>query len=383
MAEITRFPRYSQGENQITNYTLLVFRYLYQESPAKLAKLLSKLVGDDISIGVDFRQQESLGGEGIPDGRIDQKPVNVILETKKGVAGNAKQLKGYVSDIVKNGKTDENYLIAIGSKKNLSLVENIKAHIKTEGAEGKVRFVCCTFRELCDEMVDKEVCGEYEIALKEVLDDYKIYLFDKGLLPEPKPAVFFSVSWTRCWNEKYKGYFHPHRRLPPHNFKFMGLRQYKNIDSVGKLVYQVYVENQERSIYRVFLCEVGEWVEYDKKNNKWHAPDGEDNFDEPITENLATHLPSQERMDEIIEGINENIKKSGEGLRYFFTDRFYKVGGKGFAIPSIRISIWHGDFDGIEAVKNCSDAKALAELLEKTKNLDGLKSYKPQKQAQT
>ena len=75
---ITLFSGYTQRENRVTNYWLLVLKMLYEENPRYLGEVLSALVGEDIAdkIGVTFRQQERKASS-TPDGLILQPAVTV------------------------------------------------------------------------------------------------------------------------------------------------------------------------------------------------------------------------------------------------------------------------------------------------------------------
>ncbi len=65
---ITLFSGYSQKENRVTNYCLLILRMLYEENPKYLGEVLSTLAPEDIGdkVGVEFRQQEKKKSS-IPD----------------------------------------------------------------------------------------------------------------------------------------------------------------------------------------------------------------------------------------------------------------------------------------------------------------------------
>ena len=80
---ITLFSGYTQRENRVTNYCLLVLKMLYEENPKYLGEVLSALVGEDVAdkIGVTFRQQERKASSA-PDGLILQPSVTVYIETK-------------------------------------------------------------------------------------------------------------------------------------------------------------------------------------------------------------------------------------------------------------------------------------------------------------
>jgi hypothetical protein len=80
---ISLFSGYSQRENRVTNYCLLILKMLYEENPKYLGEVLSTLCGEDFAshVGISFRQQERRGLS-ILDGLIVQHPFTIYIETK-------------------------------------------------------------------------------------------------------------------------------------------------------------------------------------------------------------------------------------------------------------------------------------------------------------
>lgn len=77
--QVSLFSGYSQRENRVTNYCLLVLKMLYEENPKYLGEVLASLVGEDLSshVGVSFRQQERRESS-VPDGLIVQQPFTIL-----------------------------------------------------------------------------------------------------------------------------------------------------------------------------------------------------------------------------------------------------------------------------------------------------------------
>ena len=88
MAEVGFFPKYEQKENRVTNYTLLVLKQLYNESPKLFEQFITSLVNDNennIDVGVSFWQQKGFecdNGKSILDGVITQRGFTIFIETK-------------------------------------------------------------------------------------------------------------------------------------------------------------------------------------------------------------------------------------------------------------------------------------------------------------
>jgi hypothetical protein len=111
---ISLFSGYSQKENRVTNYCLLVLKMLYEENPKYLGEVLSALVSEDIAdkIGVTFRQQEKKPSS-TPDGLILQPAVTVYIETKNYNWFYDSQLEKHLSALAKE-TLGVNVLLALG-----------------------------------------------------------------------------------------------------------------------------------------------------------------------------------------------------------------------------------------------------------------------------
>ena len=88
MTEVSFLPKYEQKENKVTNYTLLVLRQIYNESPNLFQSFIIDLLADEgrnINIGVNFLQQVGYScerGNSVIDGVIQQLPFQIFIETK-------------------------------------------------------------------------------------------------------------------------------------------------------------------------------------------------------------------------------------------------------------------------------------------------------------
>ncbi|WP_331325988.1 hypothetical protein [Methylorubrum populi] len=71
---MTRFPRYHQAENVVTNHVMVMLRMLYNASPKLLEGLLQALCADEVTVGPRFSQQVA-GAHSVPDGLILQEPL--------------------------------------------------------------------------------------------------------------------------------------------------------------------------------------------------------------------------------------------------------------------------------------------------------------------
>jgi hypothetical protein len=95
---ISLFSSYSQRENHVTNYCLLMLKMLYEENPKYLGEVLTALIGEDMAdhVGVAFRQQARKKSS-IPDGVIIQPGLVVYIETKNYEWFNDRQLQRHLA----------------------------------------------------------------------------------------------------------------------------------------------------------------------------------------------------------------------------------------------------------------------------------------------
>lgn len=106
MAEVGFFPRYRQKENLVTNYTLLVLKQLYNESPKLFQEFITNLIKNDehnIDVGVSFWQQQGFecdNGKSILDGVIMQDAFTIFIETKLSDWFYSKQLEKHLSNLI-------------------------------------------------------------------------------------------------------------------------------------------------------------------------------------------------------------------------------------------------------------------------------------------
>jgi hypothetical protein len=97
---ISLFSGYSQSENRVTNYCLLVLKMLYEENPKYLKEFLENIFDGELTaeVGVPFRQQEK-GEQSVPDGLIMQDAFTIHIETKMNDNFSEKQLKAHLEGL--------------------------------------------------------------------------------------------------------------------------------------------------------------------------------------------------------------------------------------------------------------------------------------------
>jgi hypothetical protein len=247
---ITLFSGYSQAENRMTNYCLLMLRMLYEENPKFLAEVLSTLVGEDLGqrIGVEFRQQEKQRGS-TPDGLIVQQAFTIYLETKNFDWFYDAQLQRHLDGL---------HAASPGLKVLIAL-----ANFESDHDD---RFA--VVRALCAERYDRQIAfkqvsfEDFIQALRldhlpknlaDAVEDLKSYLDEQGLLPSWKrwldvvncaglpddilvrgvymcPATGGSYNHSRC--------------------RFFGMYRGKRVEQVAEIEAMVDVEGDHKATVR-------------------------------------------------------------------------------------------------------------------------------------
>lgn len=143
---VSLFSGYSQKENRVTNYVLLIMRMLYEDSPGYLNQIFGELFVEDISnvIGVSFNQQVKKG-DSVPDGLITQRALSIYIEVKNHDWFYDSQLEKHLDGLINEEP----------GMKMLMLLGNIEADLEPRFKEireknkkkydGKIHFSVVTF----------------------------------------------------------------------------------------------------------------------------------------------------------------------------------------------------------------------------------------------
>ena len=178
--EISIFADYHQKENSLTNYCGLLMKLLYEESPRRFQELLATLVKTDtnIIVGPNFMQQTK-ETESIPDLAITQKSFSVFFETKTTDWFYEDQIDRHIAGF--NQAVDDKILFLLSNFEQ----DNLEEHFKEEIAKARTHKIILqplTFEDFVGSL--EQVCNsEY---LKNLLDEFKIYLDRNGRLPKWK-----------------------------------------------------------------------------------------------------------------------------------------------------------------------------------------------------
>lgn len=178
--EISLFADYHQKENSLTNYCGLLMKLLYEDSPRRFEELLATLLKADMSIiiGPRFTQQIK-AVKSIPDLAITQKSFSIFFETKLSDWFYEDQIIRHIEGF--NESSEDKILFLLSNFENDNLEEKFEKQI-ADAKKHKVIIQPISFEDFVGSL--EQVCiTEY---LKNLLDEFKIYLDKNEVLPKWK-----------------------------------------------------------------------------------------------------------------------------------------------------------------------------------------------------
>lgn len=247
MSKIHYFQRYHQKENVVTNNTLLLFSRLYNYSPNKFKEFIDTLIDIEINVGIDFSQQTK-SNLSIPDGVISQNSFKIVIETKLSDNFNNHQLTSHLEEF-KNEQTQ--ILLALAPT---FINENQKNKIIHEISEynilhkSNVKFVTIMFKNIIE--IYREVISDYDVELKDIIDDFEDFCSLYGLLPNNSPRMLVvACGWTIHHNFKYNVYYDPEDRGYS-RCTHLGIYKDKRVQGIGKIenIITAHLDNNDNLI---------------------------------------------------------------------------------------------------------------------------------------
>jgi hypothetical protein len=253
MSRVSYFQRFSQRENHATNNTMLVLRHFYATSPAKLQRVLTGLLEDELNIGLGFQQQVR-GPASIPDALITQQQLNIYIETKLGGQIDVSQIQRHLETI--RSRTDGihkgDVLLALTKEPLRDSGENLRV----EAAEQGVKFTAVTFSQVVEAL--RTQVAPHETDLADIVDDYEAFLDDENLLQEQDMRMpVFACGKSLRDNEKFGVYYEPPTRPSKHSYRYIGCYSHMAVRLVGELEF-VAVTRMAEGQLEVDTVELGE-----------------------------------------------------------------------------------------------------------------------------
>lgn len=236
MSKIHYFQRYSQRENVVTNNTLLLFSRLYNEHPARFESFVNALDSESgtLEIGLRFYQQEgNQQGGSVPDGCISQSSLKVLVETKLHNNNDKGQLLRHLAGF---GEENAQLLLLINATEPSARFVQDVGRLVAEHNQSKsksVVFCSTTFRDIIN--CFDSVLSEYDIELKDILEDYREFCVSEKLLSNQNTVMrAITAGGSFAENVNHSVYFDiASRGYSPHSY--LGLYTRKSVRAIGKL----------------------------------------------------------------------------------------------------------------------------------------------------
>nr|WP_315245530.1 hypothetical protein [uncultured Flavobacterium sp.] len=242
MSKVHYFQRYHQKENVVTNNTLLLFSRLYNYSPNKFKQFIDALTDIEINVGVDFSQQNK-SKSSVPDGVISQNSFKIVIETKLWDNFSNHQLNNHLEEF---GNEQNQILLAlapqfINDEQNEVLITEISDY--NSKFKKNIKFVNTTFYKIIETY--KEVIFDYDVELKDIIDDFEDFCSSFGLLPKTSPRMLvIACGWTLKHNFQRSVYYDPDDRGYS-RCTHLGIYKDKRVQGIGRIenIITAHIEN--------------------------------------------------------------------------------------------------------------------------------------------
>lgn len=247
MLGVHMFQRFSQKENVVTNNTLLFLSRLYNYSPGRFQGFLREVLQDDqLNVGIAFHQQVREGMGSVPDGRLGQDSLKVLVETKLSQNYSKEQLLNHMMAFSREGRQ---YLMLLGPtapkhKLLIDLQKDIAALNKKNGTHVVVSPI--TFEQLI-ECYDSVLLAQ-DFEMKDLVEEFKAFCAESKLLPVGSYTMRAVVcSKTLQENQERRVYYDSiSRTFREHDF--IGLYADKRIRAIGKISNIIHAEMEGREL---------------------------------------------------------------------------------------------------------------------------------------
>ena len=183
---VSLFSGYSQKENRITNYVLLILRLLYEENPRYLSEVLSNFLPEDISsaIGVSFSQQVKKISS-VPDGIISQRAFSVYIEAKNYDWFYDEQLENHLEGLDLEATGDKVMLVLGSFDTDLeSRFDSIRSKMK-EKYGNTIYFSAITYEEFLESLKNLTMPKNLQDHVAEI----EYFFNEQSLLPKWKALL--------------------------------------------------------------------------------------------------------------------------------------------------------------------------------------------------
>jgi hypothetical protein len=227
------FQRYHSKENVDTANAMLLLSRLYSYSSTKFFDFLGKILPENAEVELVFNLQEK-SKDSIPDATITQSSFKVVVETKLHGDFVLKQLENHLQAF-----KNEDYKVLLTldpNALNAHTKEMLDQVVNTYNSENNSNVVHrhITFEELVD--VAGEVIDERDYEMLEVLEDYKEYCYNGGLIPNDWKRMRVQLAGTTLVINKELNLYYDNVNRGFSGHEYLGLYSQKAVRAIGKIV---------------------------------------------------------------------------------------------------------------------------------------------------
>lgn len=225
--KIHYFQRYHSKENVATANTLLMLSRFYNFNADKFYTMLNELIlHEDTVPEISFDLQVQSEGS-VPDAIIQQKSFKIVVETKLYNQFREEQLKAHLN-AMKEG--DIKVLLTLDPR---PMEQSLKDKIDAICLQSGAKHVNLTFESLIDSL--QKNIDDRETELRAVLDDFREYCYEDGLLNDSSKYMrAIAASTTLKDNIELNLYYCGiGRNVSEHGY--IGLYSNKSIRAIGKI----------------------------------------------------------------------------------------------------------------------------------------------------
>ena len=309
MSEVGFFPKYEQKENRVTNYTLLLFKQIYNENPSVFQEFIENIISEDekkINVGVIFAQQDGYSGDkgsSIVDGVISQMPFTIFIETKNSDWFYEDQLTRHINNLKQ--LQGQKIFLALANFDGLKEEQKWFADFKQKNSNDNLIIKNLEFEDLTfalDE-ISKNVNSE---ILTTMIKEYEQFLSDSDLLPTWK----YRLDVVNCAKSKedvlaHKVYICPEAKgaYKHARSKYFGIYENKKVNCISEIKAVCTAEyNEATKKHKISIS----WYDKDNYNETDIIKEAEEKSQFCWDENLQMFLLNNFRE-------NINFKKHSPG----------------------------------------------------------------------
>lgn len=276
--QIHYFQRYHSKENVDTSNTMLMLSRLYAYNADKFYSMFNSLIlEEDDTPEITFELQV-VGSDSVPDAIISQKSFKVVVETKLHNQFDKEQLLKHLNHF---DNEDVKVILTLDPKPmkqdfKEDFERELRNHNESHRTSKTIKHVNLTFEQLVEAMED--IVDDRDTEIVGILDDFKNYCLDEGLIPESYKWMRAIVTGTSLEQNLDLNLYYDMASRGYTEHGYIGLYKEKSIRAIGKLIKIIVAEMKDGQLH--CKAESGDSVTEEEKDRIRRAiQQAEDDFD--------------------------------------------------------------------------------------------------------